>query len=898
MKEDVQGRRWNRKPLWVALGALAVLLAVVIVPPLVSISRYKSRITNLMAEALGRPVRLSSVEMRLFPVPGFVLTDLTVEEDPAYGAEPILHANTVKASIRLLSLWRGRLEIGTISVDEASLNVVRTAEGRWNLDPLFRTAAAKAQPAAGASGQGGKRVTPLPYLEATNSRINFKRGAEKLPFSVVETDLSFWQEQPGDWRIRLKGQPARTDLSLDLADTGLVRLEARVRRAPELRQMPLHVDMEWREAQLGQLARLLIGSDPGWRGDLTGELHLDGTPDAAQVQTRLRAIGVHRAEFAPVAPMDFDASCSLLYHFSERSLEKLACDSPLGDGRIKLAGEVPGKGASPQISLELDRIPVAAGLDALRTVRSDFGPGLEARGAVSGKISYAAVPPDAATQESKGERHVRGKAGAKAQAAKPHAEPGPLTGSFTVEGLQLSGGGLGSPIQAAKLVLEPVTAPALNEPAGARHSALETTVSIAAGAPSPLVVVARLARSGYQLTVHGQASVVRARELAHVAGMANASVLDALAGDPVGVDLSAAGPWLPAVGAPFPSDLPAAAAAQAVKAPLSHVAGADVTETAASDSLIGTVVLRNANWKVDYLANHVEIAQATLHLENGELDWDPVVFAYGPVKGTASLHLPAKCETDVPCLPKFAVQFGDLDAGLLQAAILGAHEPGTLLSTLLARLKPAGSDAAPNWPRAEGTVQADSLALGPVKLEKATATLRIGSDGAEIAGLDANLLGGQVHGGGTLRTPRAGQDKPAYTLEGHFEKLSPADVGKLLGLPWAGRSFDADGKIDLSGYTDKDLAASAKGTLHFDWRHGAMSGPRAAADQTGALARFDRWTADAEIAQGTVTLKQNQVQTGARKRGVEATLTFGSPPTLALSTPGQAVAKPRESARR
>jgi len=28
---------------------------------------------------------------------------------------------------------------------------------------------------------------------------------------------------------------------------------------------------------------------------------------------------------------------------------------------------------------ELDRIPVAAGLDALRTVRSGFGPGLEAR---------------------------------------------------------------------------------------------------------------------------------------------------------------------------------------------------------------------------------------------------------------------------------------------------------------------------------------------------------------------------------------------------------------------------------------------------------------------------------------------------------------------------------------
>ena len=45
---------------------------------------------------------MSGVELRLLPRPGFVITDLTVEEDPAYGAEPVLHANTVTAAIRLL----------------------------------------------------------------------------------------------------------------------------------------------------------------------------------------------------------------------------------------------------------------------------------------------------------------------------------------------------------------------------------------------------------------------------------------------------------------------------------------------------------------------------------------------------------------------------------------------------------------------------------------------------------------------------------------------------------------------------------------------------------------------------------------------------------------------------
>ncbi len=134
---------------------------------------------------------------------------------------------------------------------------------------------------------------------------------EKLPFSLVNADLSFWQENPGEWRIRLRGQPARTDVSLYLEETGVVRMEASMRRAPTLRQMPLHLDLDWRNAQFGQLARLITGSDPGWRGDLTGELHLDGTADAAQIAMRLRATGVHRAEFTPASPLDFDANLRL-----------------------------------------------------------------------------------------------------------------------------------------------------------------------------------------------------------------------------------------------------------------------------------------------------------------------------------------------------------------------------------------------------------------------------------------------------------------------------------------------------------------------------------------------------------------------------------------------------------
>ena len=82
MKDEARGRRRRQNRIWLALGLVLALLLIAIVPPLVSVNRFKSRITSLMSESVGRPVRLSSVEARLLPAPGFVLTDLVIEEDP------------------------------------------------------------------------------------------------------------------------------------------------------------------------------------------------------------------------------------------------------------------------------------------------------------------------------------------------------------------------------------------------------------------------------------------------------------------------------------------------------------------------------------------------------------------------------------------------------------------------------------------------------------------------------------------------------------------------------------------------------------------------------------------------------------------------------------------------
>jgi len=857
-QDGPEQRRWTRKRLGVVLGVVALLLAVLLVPPMISISRYKSQITSIVSQSLGRPVRLSSVELRLVPRPGFVLTDLTVEGDPAYDEEPVLHANSVTAAIRLFSLWRGKLEISRISVDEASLNLVHTVDGRWNLDPIFRTATGHAGtiPAANAAHT-------LPYLEATNSRVNIKNGLEKLPFSLVDADVSFWQADSNSWQLRLRGQPARTDVSLALADTGIMRLEATLHRAPELHQMPVHVDMEWREAQLGQLSRLVIGSDPGWRGDLTGQLQLDGTAASAVVKTRLKATGVHRTEFAPVDALDFDANCSFVLHYSSRSVENLACDSPLGQGHVKLAGDLPAQGPG-KLAVDAQRVPVSAGLDVLRTLRSGIADDLEARGTMSGQLTYDPAAAEKAAEAARDEHHrpVR-----KAAAKTAPAVPGALQGSLTIDGFQLSGGGLRQPIQIAKIAF----APAATE--DGQSEALAASIVLPAGGPEPLAVTVRLKSSGYQLGAIGPVAFPRLRELAGVIGAPGAAGLEAFAGDPAVLDLSAQGPWLPSANVPQNS----------IELAGSTQESDLLSAGAAPDQLSGTVTLHNANWRSAVLTNAVEIPEATLHLGNNTLLWDPVTFSYGPVKGTASLRLPVSCAVGESCPPQLDLHFDKLNTAELQAALLGARQPGTMLSTLLERFT---RNTPPVWPRLNGTLKADVLVLGSasgsVTLEKASISFRVLPASAEFSSLDAGLFGGQLHATGTVTSG----DKPTYSFDGGFQKATGPALCQLFKLHCTVGSVDGSGKLTLTGFSADDLAASAAGSLHFEWHHGAISAPAV----PRALARFTRWTGDASIGQGAMTLKQAQVQQGLRTDAVDASITLTDPPKIAF--PSEKPAEP------
>jgi hypothetical protein len=316
----VRRRRIRRRLLW-AVAVVVVLLGLALIPPAMNVNRLSRRIAVSMSESLGRPVHLDNVTLHVLPMPGFTLENLVVSEDPAFGNEPAIRANTVEATLRPSSLWRRQVEFSTIRFVEPSLNLVRNKQGRWNLQGLLMHAA-KVQ--AAPTGQQKAGPAPrFPYIEATGARVNLKLDDEKQPFSVTDADFALWSPAPDHWQVRVEGKAARTDENI--ADPGVMRLEGSLERAETMAEVPVELKASWRDAPLGEASRLLTGEDAGWRGSLTVEASVTGKLGDAKVTTSVRTEDLRRSDFVPAKTLTLDVDCTARLDVTAAMVHDPAC---------------------------------------------------------------------------------------------------------------------------------------------------------------------------------------------------------------------------------------------------------------------------------------------------------------------------------------------------------------------------------------------------------------------------------------------------------------------------------------------------------------------------------------------------------------------------------------------
>lgn len=224
-------------------------------------------LTARLAESFGRPVEVRRFDFSFLDGLRLSASRITVAEDPRFGQEYFLRAEQLTAGLRWRQLLSRRFEFGTLTFSRPSLNLVRTNDGRWNIESWMPVA----RPSPGRSSLSVPREPAgrLYKIKVDGGRINFKSGAHKRPFALIDVSGSMEQENPGRWRLDLEARPMRAGVMLQ--QSGILRVSGRI-AGTSARLQPAELYAQWADASIADSLRLANGKDYGVRGRLTLEL--------------------------------------------------------------------------------------------------------------------------------------------------------------------------------------------------------------------------------------------------------------------------------------------------------------------------------------------------------------------------------------------------------------------------------------------------------------------------------------------------------------------------------------------------------------------------------------------------------------------------------------------------
>ena len=741
----------------VAVVAVLVLLILFLVRP--GASRLKSRIITSLSAAVGRPVDLGSVHIRVLPRPGFDLENLVVYDDPAFGSEPMLRASEVTADLRLSSLLRGRLEVAKLDLTEPSLNLVHHAGGGWNFQGLLERAARTPLAPTGRIKSEPRPV--FPYIEGSSGRINFKNGAEKKPYALTNADFSLWQESENEWGLRLKALPFRSDMNLN--DTGQLQVNGTWQRAGTFRDTPVQFDVEWARAQLGQITKFFTGNDRGWRGDIRFDATVTGTPALLKISSIAVTDDFRRYDISSGTSLRLAGRCDGEYSTPEHEFHQIACNAPVGAGVLTITGDA-GLPGSHRYALALTALDVPAGAIAAlaRRAKKDLPEDLMLEGTLRGKLSISENTGPGAKSSVEGHGEIEG---LRVSSASDKVELGPVTLPIVMTGAAAS-----VPRDRAKTRLP-------------QHAQLELgPFTIEKSRPGAAVAHGWVDRAGYHFTVLGDAEVGRTLRVARMFGL---RATNSAAEGTAQLNLQIAGSWL----------------------------GQGGTAAFAGPQVMGSAKLRNVRFGLRGAGEPVEITSAEMQFSPDEVRVGKLnVKAAGTVwKG--SLEMPRGCGTPENCPVRFQLNADEIS--LNEVNDWAYPSPKSRPWYRLGSARRAPSLLARAW--ASGHVTADRFVLRGVSASRLSANVSLNAGRLEVSSLDAELLGGIYRG--KWQADFGG--KPAVCSgSGNLTGVSLGSVSRLMKDDWV--EGTAGASYEIRGPCAADFWQSSEGALQVTVADGSL----------------------------------------------------------------------------
>ena len=394
-------RAWSRWAKSLVCLLIFLWLADLGVSLLIRHTRLQRRLTARLETVFGRSVEVGSYDFSLWGGPTLQAHAVTFGEDPRFGHEYFLRADSLTVRLRWQSFFRGHVELGAIALESPSLNLVRNSGGDWNVAEWLP----KSVGGAPSSSLPGAAVR-FGRIDVASGRINFKRGDEKLPFALTNVNGYMEPDRSGRWTLNLEAVPTRAAVLQQQA--GTIRVSGHV-GGTSSRLRPAVLDLAWDDASLSDLLHLAHGYDFGVRGDLGLVVHAETQGDNWALQGRADLRRLHRWDFAarPDNPALIVNAKMILYPLaSGLDITEATIQAPHSFARAdahfawpsaaepQFAAQSANVAASPaQFEITQSQLDLNDVLAWIRAFHSDVAPDVSLRGFASVRAGFSAWPP-------------------------------------------------------------------------------------------------------------------------------------------------------------------------------------------------------------------------------------------------------------------------------------------------------------------------------------------------------------------------------------------------------------------------------------------------------------------------------------------------------------------------
>jgi len=397
-------RKWLR---WVLIFAVLLVAASATFSRALQTRAARRYLITRLVASFGRPVDVDRFDFSLLDGARLEAHSVTVAEDPAFGNEYFLRAETLTAGLRWQALLSGRFEFGSLTLSRPSLNVVRDAEGHWNIEhwlPPVPSDASRPGFVGPLADSGGAQAARLSRIDVDAGRINFKQRENKSPFALLDVSGRVDRDNAGRWQLDLEARPMRA--GVELQDIGLLRLRGTI-AGTSARLQPAELNLTWRAASLADALRLARQDDFGMRGEFALDLNArvappNPSPSSAagsagaqwSISGVARFTGIHAwnlpgRDSDPAANISLDAAWRLGEPRAE--FRKLLVEMPAS--HLEATGDLDWvRGFQPQFHIHSSTLGLQDVLSWYRALRPEVAEDLRADGSLGVDVTLGGWP--------------------------------------------------------------------------------------------------------------------------------------------------------------------------------------------------------------------------------------------------------------------------------------------------------------------------------------------------------------------------------------------------------------------------------------------------------------------------------------------------------------------------